>query len=756
MAYDRFLIAPLNTGLETDLSAWMIPDDAFTELNNAYVFRGRVRKRFGSTLTGTSHLNSRLKILAGTTTNAGDLVLTLPNKVPGLIFKVGQMFSIGAEIYTVSVLGLPAVMTTSNGTAIIHRFNTTTGELNIQGCALHNTPVYFYPSEPVMGLTMYENGTLNNHTAYAFDTQFAYQYSGGQWTQFGPAATFQWHSTNTQFFWSCNWEGATNDAFALFTTNFRYTLGAPGATDDPIWYYNGTWNRFINPIGIINPNNSPWGPKAIKTARIILPFKNRLIMLNTVESDGTDSGGGHDNNVLYPNRCRYSHAASPLATTAWWEPNVTSGINYATGGGYIDAPTMEEIVSAQFIKDRLIVYFERSTWELAYTGNQVLPFVWQKLNTELGVEATFSVVPFDKVVLGIGTTGIQACNGSNVERIDEKIPDKVFDLVHKSDAVKRICGIRDYKTEMVYWAAPMNSADSANMYPDKVLVYNYKNNSWAFNDDSFTAFGYFEQQDGRTWQTTPDPWRKCEFAWGSGVNRAQFRSIIAGNQQGWILKIDPDMNANAPSLYITTIATPLNTVLTIVDNNLSVGDFIKVENTGLAAIDGNIYEITYINPANTNELTIGPTNFAGIYAGGGTVSRVSRIDILSKQWNPYIKEGRNFYLAKIDFCTLKTSNGEITVDYFPSSTSISLQQEALASNSNLGTNVLETSWYPLVPLEEFQERTWHPVYFQGEGEFIQLRMYLSNDQIVDPDISESAFELEGLILYCMPTAQRLS
>ena len=43
--------------------------------------------------------------------------------------------------------------------------------------------------------------------------------------------------------------------------------------------------------------------------------------------------------------------------------------------------TDEQIISCEFIKDRLIVFFERSTWELAYTGNEVLPFIWQKINT---------------------------------------------------------------------------------------------------------------------------------------------------------------------------------------------------------------------------------------------------------------------------------------------------------------------------------------------------------------------------------------
>lgn len=52
------------------------------------------------------------------------------------------------------------------------------------------------------------------------------------------------------------------------------------------------------------------------------------------------------------------------------------------GGGYVEAATDEEMVSTEFINDRLIVFFKRSTWELSYTGNQVQPFIWQKFNSE--------------------------------------------------------------------------------------------------------------------------------------------------------------------------------------------------------------------------------------------------------------------------------------------------------------------------------------------------------------------------------------
>ena len=52
MPMDRFLIAPFNTGLQRDLKPWLIMEDAFTSLVNSYVFRGRIKKRFGGRWIG--------------------------------------------------------------------------------------------------------------------------------------------------------------------------------------------------------------------------------------------------------------------------------------------------------------------------------------------------------------------------------------------------------------------------------------------------------------------------------------------------------------------------------------------------------------------------------------------------------------------------------------------------------------------------------------------------------------------------------
>jgi hypothetical protein len=753
MPFDRFLIAPINSGLQTDLRPWLIPDDAFSELENAYVFRGRVRKRFGGRFMGTGWptaavepLYSRLRIAleggsgVGTTDGAGDATGT----VPGDIFKVGQMFSIGTEMYTVNVTGTPAVML-DTGSTTTATYDTTTGVYTFAGAPI-NTQIYFYPAEPVMGLTNYESGPINDQPSYAFDTQFAYVFSGGAWNRSGIGVTPIWHGDNSQFFWAANWDGITPNSVVLYVTNFNATIGAPAATDDPMWYFDGTtWAQF-SPLTVFITATGNF----VQTCRIIVQFKDRLLLLNTIEQDP-----GGPTNTQYVNRCRYSHNGSPLAANAWLEPNQAT----ADGAGFIDATTEEAIVSAEFIKDRLIVYFERSTWELAYTGNQILPFVWQKINTELGSESTFSSVPFDKVILTIGNVGVHACNGANVERIDFKIPDQIFQILDKKTGVARVAGIRDYYVEMVYWSFPSTYQNANEIFPTKVLVYNYRNGSWAFNDDCITAFGYFEQQMGTTWASTTDIWEEANMSWTSGTVATQFRQVIAGNQEGFVFIVDADFGRNARALQITDMANSSSgVILTIIDHTLTAGDYIMVEGAqGINPIfNGSIYNVAQFIDKDHIRLA-SPSLFLGVYTGGGYATRISNIEIKTKQWNPYDSKGQNVYISKIDFAVLRTTNGEITVDYAPSAADISSLFDGANTGALQGDGTLDTFPYDpdIYPLEQFQERLWHSIYFQTEGTCIQLTIFLSDFQIKIPQIAFSDFQLEGMVLHTMPISTRL-
>ena len=789
MPFDRFLIAPFNTGLQQDLRPWQILDDAFTQLNNAYVFRGRVRKRFGSALMGApgaiplaSQFNSRLRMSVGTTNSSGALSVT----VPGSIFKVGQAFSVDNVMLTVSVLGTPGVLL-STDPAVSGTYNTTTGALVIASTSAHGTkPVYFYPAEPVMGFTNYQMGAINNQPTYAFDTQFAYMWNGTSWVRSGTGGAPEWADpagTRINYFWTANWRGATPNVATMFVTNFQVTNpnGAGEVTDDPIWYtQNGaTWDAAENAAGFYflpSPGNPPVpGPPRtgpfIVTARIIVSYKGRLVLLNTIENDNGGGGFGGGTNSWYPQRARFSHFGDPFADNAWYEPNQTdtnapalTGIG--DGGGFIDASTEEQIISAEFIKDRLIVFFERSTWELADTGNSLDPFRWYKINTELGSEATFSSIPFDRQILTMGTTGIHACNGANVERIDTKIPDQIFSITQKNLGVERVFGIRDYFTECVYWSFPSDQQlKTTPQFNNRILLYNYTNDSWAFNDDCITAFGYFEQQPDQTWASTTSTWQELEQVWASGENQAQFRQIIAGNQEGYVFLVLPDETRNAPVLQITNAVVASNpniVTLTIVDHEINQDDWIAIENmTGVTGLIDEIFTVNKIIDEDTVQIDLstgqlGGNVFGGSYLGGGTATRISVIEIQSKQWNPYVKDGRNLFLARIDFCVLKTASGRITVDYYASASGWSTLANSQAGVI-MGNGVLETFAYDpaIYPFEIFQDRLWHPIYFQTTGEFIQINMYLASNQINNPDIAWSDFQLEGMVLHTTPTSARL-
>jgi len=726
---DRFLIAPFKSGLVKNISPFLIPEDAFEELNNAYVFRGKVKKRFGSTYTGTdvlneatAQLNSRLRVFLGNTDVNGDITVA----VPAMTFKKGQIFSIGTEIFTIldETAGAHNLLS-STDVAATKTFDSSVPELVVTEAA-HSTAVYFYPSEPVMGFGMYQVGNINSHVAYAYDTYFIYIYSGTSWLRTGTTVTFT--GTNTQYFWTTNWDGITPEATAMFITNYN-TVGH----DNMYYTTDGTTFTKFRPKFLVAGTADQ---NIVVTARIIMPFKNRLILLNTHE---VDAAAGY---TTYTNRCRYSWNGSPIDASGygWLEPDED---NYG-GAGYIDAPTEEAIISAEFIRDRLIVYFETSTWELAYTGNEVLPFTWQKLNTELGSESTFSSVPFDKFVLNIGTTGIHACNGLNVERIDNKIPDEIYKNLNVNDAVVRVHGIRDYSSELVYWTLPRQIADDDNYYADKVLVYNYANSTWALNDDSITAFGYFEQTDGDTWVGDFQAWEDDGNDWEGESSSANYKTVIAGNQQGFVFRLDKGDNSNASVLYVSKVDADNN--LTILNHNLKAGDYIKLSNmTGLAASANDIYEVYSVTDDN---IIVLDDTFPGTaaYTGGGTAARVSRISIKSKQWNPYLNNTSDFYLENISFLVARTVSGEIEIQYYPSSSNVDLSEDGRVSGSNWGTYKLETYPFDLVPLEASQDRFWHTIYFQGYGSCVQIQLKFSDEQMLDESIVESNFELQGLIL----------
>lgn len=746
---DRFMIAPLDGGLQADLKPWIIPDKAFAEMNNAYPFRGRIRKRFGSRYMNTlaspavAQLSSRFRLEVATTSSG-----SASGTVPGAIFQPGQLFSVGSQIFTVYQTGTPAdMLATGVGSGT---YDTSNGDFSISGTGLpDNTPVYWYPAQPVMGLITYQTATSNVDPTFGFDTQFSYTYSNGAWTSLGPLPPASnsaiWTGSNYDFFWGTTWRGTpvTSNLPLLFVVNNN--------PSDGIYYWNGNTSVWTNFTPTIDETGT-----ILFTSLMMIPFRGYLVAINTWE--GMSAGAA----VNYNARARWSSYNDAITPSTSW-------LSIPGSGSAIDAATMESAISCEFIKDQLVVYFERSTWSLVFTGNHVQPFTWQQLNTELGVESSFSIVPFDQAVLGIANIGIHSCNGVNVQRIDDLIPDEVWNIYSGTTGseVSRVYGIRDFFVEQVYWTFPNADHDPANtVYPNKVLVYNYKLGTWGLNDDSITCFGYFYETNASavSWSSTDIFWSDDEIIWGSGDEQQLNQTVLAGNQEGYVFIIDASLSTNASVLQITNLTLVNGAVtLSIIDHNLEVEEWIFLTNlNGLTGPFIGLYQIYSVIDANTIVIIAPDINAVlktgQVYTGGGTVARVSRLSLKTKQFNFYVKDGYNTAINKVDFLVDRTANGEFTVDYYASTGFIPLAiagNDATGTGALLGTAIVETSPYELYPFEQQQDRLWHPSYLQAEGEAIQMHIYLTDMQMAQYEIATAPFQLHAITIYAQRTSSRL-
>lgn len=728
MPSQRFLIAPLKGGLQTDVRPWLLPENAFAELRNMYVFRDRVRKRFGGVLTSDNDsaididlatLTSRMRINVGTTDANGDFAIA--PVATDITPAIGQLFSCGDTIFTVYQDGTMKVVAPGRATTSTGTFDFGTNNLTIGGSdgGIATTTIYFYPALPIMGIINNETDSINDEPTYVFDTRYAYFFQNNGWERLAGAAApgdDVWSGGDADFFWAETARTSTGSVLGVFVTNF--------VRADRIRYYQVSTGQWAT----LRPSFDG-GTNFIDSARCIKYFQGRLLLFNTLESQ---SGG-----IQFGNRVRYSQVGDPTAANAFQE--------IAGRGDFLDAPTSQQITSVDILKDRCIVYFERSTWELVYTGNDAEPFRWQQLNSEYGSESTFSLVPFDRFTLGVSQVGVIACNGINVERIDEKIPDTVFEIHNENDGVKRVHGIRDYFTEMVYWAFPSDFYDDK--FPTRVLAYNYRNKTWSIFDDSITTFGYFQAVNDATWRSSPELWEEARFKWSSGTQQGLFNQVLAGNQQGFVFVVDHGVTRNSQSLQITDISTATN-VFTVINHNIQVGEYVAVETvqgTTVTGVDGNDTIFCVANTG-TNTITLQGITLSGTYTGGGTISRVSQPDMLTKQYNFFIGNGFNSEVSHTDIYIDKTESGEFRLD-------------AMASSSDevLSSTVVETRPYDVTfaPMEQNQSQLWHRAYMDCNGNVFQFRFYFDDEQMRTNAVAWSDLVFHAFMFHVSSTASRL-
>jgi hypothetical protein len=243
----KIVIGPITKGYTTDVLPFNIDNDAFPQLINAYQWRGRVRRKRGTSLLG----RLTRAVLSTSTT---DVTLVLPSTnvvnifallglnvsqpdasvVPGTLANP-IVIVIGAQTLTDSTGTGTFVVTAGNITAA--SINYGTGNITISftagagPLASSVTSMKYHPNLPVLGLEPFVQDATDNVKQLGFDTTYAYNITLTQpsdiysvsyyinpsspnsnypsYTQkVTPLTAVKWNLQDYQQIWTTNYQGA--------------------------------------------------------------------------------------------------------------------------------------------------------------------------------------------------------------------------------------------------------------------------------------------------------------------------------------------------------------------------------------------------------------------------------------------------------------------------------------------------------------------------------------------------------------------
>lgn len=809
--YQPLKITAPETGLVQQREEFLLPNDAYPILQNAYVWRERILRKKGYQLLGRLQRNfigltTLGNTVAGTTLDYADILTTLGFTEPTATIVPGSVHIAaagpGPDTFSFVDQGNGSFSVSGQAVSSGSFINYTTGQVHLVfnpalvGGAQIFISIKYYPGLPVMGIRTQELQNSANDETIFFDQVYAYKYNSGTNTfqEFIPGTT--WNAAGeaingTSFFWSTNyWVSQLTipgTATPFFTTSnvklfwetnntgqFLNNGDPPRITDGTTWV---SW--WTVPGGIFTPQ--PWiqidATQYLINWLSMLPFRGRMVVFNTWE------GTSAVNSQNYSNRIRWSTIGNPFIPYSAGPPATGSWRDDIRGqGGFLDIPTSEDIISIGFVRDNLVIYCERSTWQLRYTGRSIAPFQIEKVNSELGGEGPFSAVQFDTSLVGIGDKGIVECDSYKSNRIDIKIPDFVFDFQSENNGDFRVHGIRNFINRLAYWTVPLASSydpdipPSDQIFPNQRLVYNYENDSWSLFNDSLTTLGNYQPQSSRTWLNTQVPWINCNFSWIDSTE-SEIPLIVGGNQQGFVEILD-QYTTNDVSLYISDITanTTQPTVITCPNHNMQSGFVIGISGIptgtpfdnlndgifGIALGDINGLDPTnkfrlYLYDSVSREFSTPQLDLpSSAYIGGGLINIRENFSIVSKKFN-FLDVGQSIQLGYLDILMSATEQNDpgaislyVYLDYNDIQASNTLPQNEINDYSPVSNP--DTFFNSIIPTTSSNLNTiggskfWQRVYCSTQANFLTLEYTFSNAQLAGEEQNKEV-QIDAQILW---------
>ena len=310
----------------------------------------------------------------------------------------------------------------------------------------------------------------------------------------GDSGDEEFTGDNTDFFWVENWKGIS------------YIIN----DNDVIQKYDGTNLTEL----FIDLDEEGGGENDVTTCLLIFAMKSRLIIFSTDES-----GDG-----VVKQRARWSEINDPQT---WKNAN------------FVDAPTEEWIVSAGFLGDEMIVFFERSVWSFSYTGDPDFPFRWDRIDAVKGGFATMSLISFSDQILTVGPTQLIGTDGREAYTIDDKIPEFVVSWVVNSTPYSYGLLLDEERQAWISYTSTSATAHAdGNIYADSAIILNYTDNAWATYELPIHSLGQSALESDLTWNDVTDAWEDIDYSWNEKSIQGGFPLTLMGSRDGFVYQLN--------------------------------------------------------------------------------------------------------------------------------------------------------------------------------------------------------------------------
>ena len=557
----------------------------------------------------------------------------------------------------------------------------------------------------------------------------------------------------------------------------------------PVFVQGKGWVNFMPPLSEFNfsINNLPPLQYYLVGARMILPFKDFLLFFGPVVQASSGLPIYLQDTVIFSENgtpyytTSYTNTPSAIIDTPTSTENDFHPILVPTNqtaispayfedqtgfGGFISAGVDGAITTVSQNEDVLILGLDNNIQtRLIFTGQNIIPFNFYLVNSEYGSQSTFSTINFDRFVLTKGERGFVKTAQTFCDRFDIDIIEEIFEINEDDNGNERICAQRDYDNELVYFTysaskLQTNSSDVVrSFFPNKSLIYNYREETWGSALECYTTYGQFRPRTGYTWATigsTYSSWNVWNQSWDSGKTVVRKPQIIGGNQQGFVITKN-NGTGEQRSLYIEDISG--NTV-TSPNHGLNANDFILITGalgTVSSQVNGKIFSVQTID---LDSFFLNPVIPGGTYLGKGVITRMYIPKIQTKQFPVAWEISRKARLGPQQYLIETTENGKITLLIFLSQNSASAFNDSLVlpqpgsindsliystvlytcpESTNLGLTPANVNLQSITGIS--QSQIWHRMNTSLIGDTIQIGFTMSDDQMREFLLTQRTFTI---------------